>query len=89
MFGSEWNAHFAICILHLFLLLFFLAQVSALGDKSIIYALFSIVHKLKNIKNKFYGTIYTFKIYFATLFSVSTKIICIQTDLYLFIKKNC
>ena len=29
-----------------------------------------IVHTLKNIKNEFYGTIYTFKNYFATVLSV-------------------
>ena len=68
---------------------FFLAHVSALGDKSTIYALFNTVHKLKNIKNRFHDIIYTFKIYFATLFSVSIKIIYIQIDLYLFIKRNC
>ena len=31
----------------------------------------------KNIKNGFYGTIYTFKIYFTTVFSVFNKISCI------------
>ena len=86
MFGFEWNARFAFCVLQFF---FFLAHVSALGDKSTIYALFNTVHKLKNIKNRFHDTIHTFKIYFTTLFSISTKIICIQTDLYLFIKRNC
>ena len=33
------------------------------------------------IKNEFYGTIYTFKNYFAIVFSVSTKINSIQMDL--------
>ena len=32
------------------------------------------------IKNGFHGTIYTFKNYFATVFSVSAKISSIQTD---------
>ena len=31
----------------------------------------------KNIKNGFYGTIYTFKIYFTIVFSVFSKISCI------------
>ena len=34
----------------------------------------------KNIKNGSHGTIYTFKNYFVTVFSVSAKISCIQTD---------
>ena len=36
----------------------------------------------KNIKNGSHGTIYTFKNYFATVFSVFSKINCIQTDPY-------
>ena len=32
------------------------------------------------IKNGFHGTIYIFKNYFATVFSVFSKISCIQTD---------
>ena len=44
------------------------------GTKIIIHALFitihSIVHALENIKNESYGTIYTFKNYFATVLSV-------------------
>ena len=32
------------------------------------------------IKNEFHNTIYTFKNYFATVFSVSEKISCIQTN---------
>ena len=81
---------YTFCVLRFTLFFFsFLAHVSVLGDKSTIYTLFSTIHKLKNIKNRFHGTIHTFKIYFATLFSISTKIIYIQTDLYLFIKRNC
>ena len=38
------------------------------------------LYSKKNIKNGFHGTIYTFKNYFATIFSVSAKIMCIQTD---------
>ena len=48
------------------------------------YALFMhcayTVHVLKNIKNGSHGTIYTFKNYFATVFSVSATISSIQTD---------
>ena len=44
------------------------------------------IQKKKNIyiyiyiKNGFHGTIYIFKNYFATVFSVFSKISCIQTD---------
>ena len=34
----------------------------------------------KKIKNESYDTIHTFKIYFTTVFSVFSKISCIQTD---------
>ena len=50
----------------------------------IVYALFTYcactVYAFKNIKNGFHGTIYTFKNYFATVFSVSATISSIQTD---------
>ena len=42
----------------------------------------SKVHTLKNIKDGSHGTIYTFKNYFATVFSVSATINSIQTDPY-------
>ena len=53
---------------------------------STVHALFSTVHVLKNIKNESHDTIYTFKNYFATVFSVfsfqfSATISSIQTDL--------
>ena len=38
------------------------------------------IQKKKNIKNESYGTIHTFKIYFVTVFSVFSKINCIQMD---------
>ena len=70
---------------------FFFARVSLLQEtQSIIYILFihflCIVYRIynyfikKNIKNRFYGTIYIFKNYFATVFSIFNKIDCIQTD---------
>ena len=50
------------------------------------------VHALKNIKNKSHDTIYTFKNYFFIMFSVSTKISCIQTaniDAYIYTFNVC
>ena len=38
------------------------------------------IQKKKNIKNEFYDTIHTFKIYFITVFSVFNKINYIQTE---------
>ena len=60
-----------------FFFFFFPEHVFALGDKNIvhallstIYVLFSIVHRLKNIKNEFHRTIHIFKNYFATVFLI-------------------
>ena len=39
-----------------------------------------LLYLKKNIKNWSYGTIYTFKNYFVTVFSIFNKISCIQTD---------
>ena len=73
------------CVLPFFF--FFPACISALGDKSTVHALlsivhtpFSTVHELKNIKNESHGIIHTFKNYFTTVFSVSAKISCIQMN---------
>ena len=38
----------------------------------------------KNIKNRFHDTIHTFKNYFTTVFSIFSKISCIQIDPKLF-----
>ena len=38
------------------------------------------LYSKKKIKNRFHGTIHTFKNYFATVFLVFNKINCIQTD---------
>ena len=60
-----------------FFFFFFPERVFALGDKNIvhallstIYVLFSIDHRLKNIKNKSHHTIHIFKNYFATVFLI-------------------
>ena len=80
-YGSVWVQ----IILHLhfqwFFFSFFAAHVS--GDKVIVHALFmgpSITLLKKNIKNWSHGTIHEFKNYFATVFSIFSKISCIQTD---------
>ena len=39
-----------------------------------------LLYSDKNIKNWSHGIIYTFKNYFATVFSVFSKISCIQMD---------
>ena len=63
------------CVLPFFF--FFPACISALGDKStvhallsIVHTLFSTVHELKNIKNESHDIIHTFKNYFTIVFSV-------------------
>ena len=54
-----------------------------------VYHCSNTVYTLKNIKNRSHDTIYTFKNYFATVFSVSATISSIQTDpscpLYIFV----
>ena len=71
-----------------------LTWVHCAGDKNhyscIVYHCWRTVYALKNIKNRSYGTIHTFKNYFATVlsifsfqFSVSATINLIQTDLIL------
>ena len=80
-----------------FIFLFFCALLLTLGDKFYCYKLCMYcshtvytVHILKNIKNGSHNTIYTFKYYFATVFSVfsfqfSATISSIQTHPI----KNC
>ena len=56
---------------------FFLTRFSFFGDKN-----HCSLHcsRTKNIKNESHDTIHIFKNYFATVFSVSAKISCIQTN---------
>ena len=66
-----------------FLFFFFYARVSLFQEtQSTVQSLFTgpttTLFK-KNFKNGSYGTIHTFKNYFATVFSVFNKISCIQT----------
>ena len=81
---SVWIWRF--CILRFFVFVFcflFFYATRILGDKVIVYALFmgpTTTLFRKNIKNWSHGTIYQFKNYFATVFSVFSKINCIQTD---------
>ena len=64
--------------LHVFCIFFFLLAFVDFGGQILllwtVYALFThcayTVHVLKNVKNGFHNTIYTFKNYFATVFSV-------------------
>ena len=49
-------------------------------QKSLFMHCSSTVHVFKNIKNGSHDTIHTFKNYFATVFSVFSKINCIQID---------
>ena len=75
-----------------FLLFFFLRTWTVISHGFTVYVLFNTVHTLfntvhvlKNIKNRSHDTIYTFKNYFATVFSVfsfkfSATISSIQTD---------
>ena len=83
---TVWLARFATSTFFFFF--FFLArehEVTVYILFSTVHALFSTVHVLKNIKNGSHDTIYTFKNYFATVFSVfsfqfSATISSIQTD---------
>ena len=43
-----------------------------------------LLYSEKNIKNRFHDTIHTFKNYFTTVFSIFSKISCIQIDPKLF-----
>ena len=88
--------HFCVCVF----LLFFSPLLHAFqrGQNSLfMYYLtlfthcFGTVHgthshfiQKKNIKNGSYGTIHTFKNYFATVFSIFSKISCIQMNPKLF-----
>ena len=82
----------AFCISRVFSLLFFLFFVqSAIVDKSTVNSASMHCSQVPQItlfsnffiKNGSYSTIYIFKNYFATVFSVSAKIRCIQTDHFL------
>jgi len=73
-----WIVHLGLwkvtCIVHAL-------RLHCAGD--IVHALFTSPKTTlfkKNIKNGSHSTIYTFKNYFATVFSVFSKISCIQTD---------
>ena len=96
-FGFRWilRPPFQSCVLFFF---FFGPHLLTLGGQILLLwtvnTLFThcadTVHTLKNIKNGSYGTIYTFKNYFAIVFSVfsfqfsvSATISLIQTDPYL------
>ena len=75
---------FVFCIFHLFFSFFFHAFQEI---NFIVYALFmgskplySEIYIYIYIKNRFHSTIYIFKNYFATIFSVFNKIKYIQTD---------
>ena len=73
------------CLLYVFLFFFFFQPtiVDFVNYKQYIYVLFTIpqIILFSNIfiKNGSHNTIYTFENYFATVFSVSTKISSIQT----------
>ena len=70
IFGTVWIGiiAFAFCVF----LFFFSSCVSAfLGDKNYYLCIVhNTIQALKNIKNGFYGTIYTFNNYFAIVFSI-------------------
>ena len=75
---GAWIVHLGLwtvtCIVHAF-------RLNCAGD--IVHALFTRPKTTllrKNIKNGSYSTIYTFKNYFAIVFSVFSKISCIQTN---------
>ena len=61
-----------------FLFFFFYAR-QWVGDKVTVHGTHNHFIK-KKIKNGSYGTIHTFKNYFATVFLVFSKISCIQMD---------
>ena len=64
---------FALCVLlrpRFLLFFFFFCAWTVTSRGFTVHALFSTVHVLKNIKNESHDTIYIFKNYFATVFSV-------------------
>ena len=82
------NMAFAFCNMRFSLLFFFFFVQPTIVDKSIVnsahvhYSRVSQITLFSNffIKNRSHSTIYTFKNYFATVFSISVKIGCIQTN---------
>ena len=87
-FNLKWRLRFVICVslsLFFFLLFFGLACNSWLVNCEQCTVHYSWVLQIilfSNffIKNTFHNIIYTFKNYFATVFSISAKISLIQTD---------
>ena len=69
-YGSGWNLRFAFYVLSFFVFFFFSCMRFYFRGQEHCWALFSTVHRLKNIKNKSHDTIHTFKNYFATILSV-------------------
>ena len=68
----------------LFFFFFFVCPRFWVGDKVTVHTLFmeptTTLFRKKYIKNESHDTIHTFKNYFAIVFSVFSKISCIQTD---------
>ena len=89
VFGSTLSCVSRLCFPFLFFFIIHAQQL--LGDSTLFmhYSLLFVHYSLlfvqcsswkKNIKNRSHDTIHTFKNYFAKVFSVLTKISCIQTD---------
>ena len=96
-FNLIWRLRFISCVfLFLSFFPFFFSLQPTIVDKSSVNS--ALVHCSRVpqitlfsnffIKNGFYSTIYIFKNYFVTVFSVSAKISCIQTDPKSVICKN-
>ena len=90
-FGYRISRISNICIF-LFFFFFLDAHIVVLETKCTVYTLFmgptTTLFRKKNIKNGSHNTIHTFKNYFATVFSIFSKISCIQTDPHLLSKSD-
>ena len=79
MFGFGWKSQ-RVCVWRFpFFFFFFFYACQWVGDKVTVHGTHNHFIK-KKFKNGSFGTIHTFKNYFATLFLVFSKISCIQMD---------